>query len=568
VSTNTPIYAAAYMTTTGLQKQTDPCTPCSACGGLECLCRPRFYAGQLLTEQDLNRLDHYIVEKNKLHNRFLMGWGVACGLEVVCNPCGNLVLVRPGYALDRCGNDVVVCQETTVDICSLISGCCSPPADDCNPPRPRPTGCDDLEQKWVLEICYRETPSRGAIPLKTPAPASSCGCGCGGKGGGSGCGCGGSSKPPTSTTSSKLPSQCEPTVTCEGYYFKVYPAPVPTVKGGTTDLSNLGALAQRAISCILALYQSIPPVPTNPTVPQLQQWCCSLRSAILTFLASRPGTRCDLLASLNTLCPDPGPNMTPQQYLQVIASGFVQILLAIFKDCLCSALLPPCPEVGPDPCVPIATITVRGKDCKILRICNLENRKFLMTFPNLQYWLSWLPYVRELRALIEKACCTVTEVRKPSVTGLGQRTFGNLQASAFTPERQSASLSASILRAFTAEAPVSTVQALALDALGLADDKGNPFLSTQQAANPLASVFSEQFIVPVLTAALPEGAAGLFSQAGGADLGRLAADIEKRNAEVGNLQSQLDSMQKTIQTQQATIEGLAARLVQFDKSRS
>src|SRR6266496_6842089 len=65
----------------------DPRPVCPACGGLECLCRPRFFAGQLLSEEDLNRLDHYIVEKNKLHNRYLHGWGVVCGLDVVCNPC-------------------------------------------------------------------------------------------------------------------------------------------------------------------------------------------------------------------------------------------------------------------------------------------------------------------------------------------------------------------------------------------------------------------------------------------------------------------------------------------------
>ncbi len=40
---------------------------CPACGELKCLCRPRFFPGQLLTEEDLNRLDRYIVEKNKLH---------------------------------------------------------------------------------------------------------------------------------------------------------------------------------------------------------------------------------------------------------------------------------------------------------------------------------------------------------------------------------------------------------------------------------------------------------------------------------------------------------------------
>src|SRR5690349_21018508 len=62
----------------------DPRPVCPSCGGLECLCRPRFFAGQLLTDEDLTRLDHYIQAKNRLHNRFLHGWGVACGLEVVC----------------------------------------------------------------------------------------------------------------------------------------------------------------------------------------------------------------------------------------------------------------------------------------------------------------------------------------------------------------------------------------------------------------------------------------------------------------------------------------------------
>src|SRR6266540_4909322 len=97
--------------------------PCPVCGGLECLCRPRFFAGQLLTDEALKRLDHYIVEKNKLHNRFLIGWGVACGLEVVCSGCDGTVTVRPGYALSPCGEDIIVCSETPVDVCSMIQKC-------------------------------------------------------------------------------------------------------------------------------------------------------------------------------------------------------------------------------------------------------------------------------------------------------------------------------------------------------------------------------------------------------------------------------------------------------------
>ena len=101
----------------------DPsCQPCPDCGGLECLCRPRFFAGQLLSEQDLNRLDHYIVEKHKLHNRHLWGSGVVCGLEVKCAPCvSGFVTVTSGYALSPCGEDIVVCKSDMVDICALIA---------------------------------------------------------------------------------------------------------------------------------------------------------------------------------------------------------------------------------------------------------------------------------------------------------------------------------------------------------------------------------------------------------------------------------------------------------------
>src|SRR5690606_38336087 len=78
----------------------DPRPPCPVCAGRECLCRPRFFPGQLLSDDDLNRLQGYLIAKNRLHNRHLVGWGVACGLEVACNPCEpGSVIVRAGYAL-------------------------------------------------------------------------------------------------------------------------------------------------------------------------------------------------------------------------------------------------------------------------------------------------------------------------------------------------------------------------------------------------------------------------------------------------------------------------------------
>jgi hypothetical protein len=74
-----------------------------------------------LTEEDLQLLNTYVIEKNRLHNRYLFGDGVVCGLEVVEQPCDSRkVIVKPGYALDCCGNDIVVPCPIELDINPLI----------------------------------------------------------------------------------------------------------------------------------------------------------------------------------------------------------------------------------------------------------------------------------------------------------------------------------------------------------------------------------------------------------------------------------------------------------------
>src|ERR1051325_4252758 len=99
-----------------------------SCGDVGCntcrnqgFVRPRFFAGQLLTEEDLQKLIDYTVAKNRLHNQRLWGDGVVCGLEVGCNPCGGgKVTVNPGYALDCCGNDLVLSCPLELDINAMV----------------------------------------------------------------------------------------------------------------------------------------------------------------------------------------------------------------------------------------------------------------------------------------------------------------------------------------------------------------------------------------------------------------------------------------------------------------
>src|SRR3954468_13170530 len=81
-----------------------PAAAHACCNELECFEKPRFFCGQLLTDVDLEATVSYVAAKNKLHNRYLFGTGVACGLAVRCDPCNSgSVIVESGYALDCSG---------------------------------------------------------------------------------------------------------------------------------------------------------------------------------------------------------------------------------------------------------------------------------------------------------------------------------------------------------------------------------------------------------------------------------------------------------------------------------
>jgi hypothetical protein len=112
-----------------------------SCCDLECLVRPNFYCGQLLTDADLTAVVQWTRDRLSL-SRYRDGWGVVCGLEVTCSEpegacgcgCGSskgcTVWIDKGYAVDCCGNDLVVCEPIPVD----LSGVCRPDDDPCADP--------------------------------------------------------------------------------------------------------------------------------------------------------------------------------------------------------------------------------------------------------------------------------------------------------------------------------------------------------------------------------------------------------------------------------------------------
>lgn len=387
--------------------------PCSTCGQLECLCRPRFFAGQVLTADDLNRLDYYIRAKHRLHNRQLHGWGVVNGLEVTCDPCGKGVVVGCGYALSPCGDDIVVCEPVLVDVCALIKACREAErlTQPCTPfQHAQPAGCGE-DSEWVLAIRYTETPTRGVKPLMSGNGAC-CQCGC----------------PPTSCTCKTAPAkkprtapvQCEPTIICEGFEFEVYRKPVDEPDLCRRDDSHYplalnpdSELFQRLQCCWEMLIVRFPKLPNLDDRSALHRWMCSFKDFLQRYLASKPGYNCELLARLNAIvCPPDDPNAIGQ--IQETIGLLLLVWLDALLACFCSALLPPCPTPHPDARVPIATFKVSADPCRVLSICNWTHyRKIATTFPTLQYWLDILPFGVQLRCLLEQICCFQIMARAP-----------------------------------------------------------------------------------------------------------------------------------------------------------
>jgi len=80
---------------------------------------PRFFCGQLLTDQDLTDLVLWAQTHFKLA-RLRDGWGVACGLDLWTSATTPSTLtVGAGYAVSCGGDDLVVAAATTFDISAL-----------------------------------------------------------------------------------------------------------------------------------------------------------------------------------------------------------------------------------------------------------------------------------------------------------------------------------------------------------------------------------------------------------------------------------------------------------------
>jgi hypothetical protein len=383
------------------------------CGGYETsaagMMRPYFFAGQLLTEDDLQALTNYVGRKQQLHNRFLFGAGVVCGLEVSCNPCGGgQVTVKPGYALDCCGNDLVLDCATTLDLNGMIRDlrrdqlggydCGDPCADQASAIITTTTTNTSLDvsaaraesgstvllpgaveqvaaptRHYCLYIRYNEQPSDPVSPYSTGADCGS--------------------------------PHCEPTRIREGVRFELRCqdeklAPNLLLQRLCGCLGSLKTL-QEILSLTERLNSTSPTqnqTEFNAAFDKVHQWLlerldhspdmsdCALRTAVRAI--TRP-----IIHPIPT-----NPNAAGGTTAEKPEGPLLTLLRRYLRDCLCRLMTPPCAPCDDDG---VLLACVEMSKCEIVKVC-ASKRQIVLSPSAVRYWL---PPLQWIGSVLEQFCC-------------------------------------------------------------------------------------------------------------------------------------------------------------------
>ena len=81
--------------------------------------RNRYFLGKQLSPYSFQVEQRHLLERRKLLNRAIHGWGVVYGFEVTKTTSGEL-LIRPGLALDRNGRELLQTEEVSRSATELI----------------------------------------------------------------------------------------------------------------------------------------------------------------------------------------------------------------------------------------------------------------------------------------------------------------------------------------------------------------------------------------------------------------------------------------------------------------
>ena len=158
--------------------------------------------------------------------------------------------------------------------------------------------------------------------------------------------------------------------------------------------------------------------------------------------------------------------------MDALIRGLIRYLL----DCICSALIPPCPTCD-DTAVKLACLEV--KDCNVDYICNLE-RTFLLTEHNLRYWL---PFLHSFGEALERLCCEFSKIFDKPI--LGVRKDKGKQRGKIATQPEFFTTGKPVYKTVAAQPAYPNI----LRITGLSDDTLRP---TMNISNSLVNVLSNQ----------------------------------------------------------------------------
>lgn len=331
--------------------------PTETCCELVCFERPNYFCGHLLTDADLMREQWYFREKNKLYHRTLHGSGIVCGLRLTRDPnCPGGVLIDEGYAIDDCGNDLVVCEPLPFDVVGrlrekgyLVE---EAPADPCKPKEEKPE-CK-VKQCFYITICYQEEPAEFTTPFIA------------------GCRAG--------------PSECEPTRIRESVRFDIL-AELPGEANWLDDLKSRveacfkvfseGAFAQALKDKSEFLAKVIQGEATQDDYRSCCEIFYHLRGLFLLYLKKHPDKyNCNLEEEILKIhCPETG-----EYYGKGWCDAICQLLKLIWQyvvSCALGEMVPRCPEPTQASCIVLGTVEVENG--RVVRVCNCP-RSYVWSF--------------------------------------------------------------------------------------------------------------------------------------------------------------------------------------------
>jgi hypothetical protein len=142
------------------------------CCKLTCFERPSYFCGQLLSDTDLTLEETYFREKSKLYHRTIDGFGVVCGMRMKCDcNCDGQISIGDGFAIDCCGNDLVICDPLRFDVIGELrkrKWLIEAPEDCCEGEKYKERErCCIIKQCFYIGVCYSEEPIDYVTPYST-----------------------------------------------------------------------------------------------------------------------------------------------------------------------------------------------------------------------------------------------------------------------------------------------------------------------------------------------------------------------------------------------------------------